>query len=62
MLECTWNDSESATALRRLLLKEQKQEKLLANNPKRNQKIRESALARLALKRIAGTANYHDTL
>ena len=33
MLECTWNDSEADTALRRLLLKEQMQQKLLAANP-----------------------------
>lgn len=61
MLECTWNDSEADTALRRLLLKEQMQQKLLATSPKRTQKLREAALVRLALKRIAGTATYHDT-
>jgi hypothetical protein len=57
-----WNDCEAETALRRLLLKEQKQQQLMANNPKMSQKIRESALARLALKRIAGTASAGDTL
>jgi hypothetical protein len=61
MLDCTWNDSEAATAVSRLLLKEQMQQKLLAANPKRIEKLRETALVRLALKRIAGTATYHDT-
>jgi ABC-type transport system involved in cytochrome bd biosynthesis fused ATPase/permease subunit len=61
MLDCTWNDSEAATAVSRLLLKEQMQEKLLAANPKRIEKLRETALVRLALKRIAGTATYYDT-
>ncbi len=61
MLECTWNDSEADTALRRLLLKDQMRQKLLAANPKKTQKLRETALVRLALKRIAGTATYHDT-
>jgi hypothetical protein len=62
MLACTWNDSEAATAVSRLLLKEQMQQKLLAaNNPKRTEKLRETALVRLALKRIAGTATYYDT-
>jgi hypothetical protein len=61
MLDCTWNDSEAETALRRLLLKEQKQQKLLASNPKISQKLRESALARLALKRIVGVASTSST-
>jgi len=62
MLECTWNDSEAETALRRLLLNEQKHQKLLASNPKMSRKLRESALARLALKRIAGTTSTSSTL
>ena len=57
MLECTWNDTEADTAMRRLLLKEQTEERRLANNPETSQKLRESALTRLALKRIAGTAS-----
>lgn len=61
MLECTWNDTEADTALRRLLLKEQMQQKLRAPDPKKIEKLRETALVRLALRRIAGTATYHDT-
>lgn len=62
MLECTWNDSEADTAMRRLLLKEKKQEKLLAQNPQRTREIRQSILARLAIERISGTTNYSDSV
>lgn len=55
MLECTWNDTEAEIALRRLLLKEQENQKHLANDPQLRQKIRESALFRLASERIQAT-------
>jgi hypothetical protein len=62
MLECTWNDSEAETALRRLQIHEQKQQKPTANNPKITRKPPQSALARLALKRIAGAESTSNTL
>ena len=62
MLECTWNDKEAEIALRRLLLKEQMQEKLLANDPEVKKKRREAAVSRLAIKRIAPATASSDTL
>jgi len=53
MLECTWNDTEAEFALRRLLLKEQKKEKQLADDPQLRHQLRESALSRLAPQRAA---------
>ncbi|HTA44812.1 MAG TPA: hypothetical protein VK789_20330 [Bryobacteraceae bacterium] len=48
MLECTWNDAEAELALRRMLLKEKKEQELLANDPKRRQQIRESVVSHAA--------------
>jgi hypothetical protein len=58
MLDCTWNDMEAQTALRRMLLKEQTQQKIAVGNPKLARKERESELTRLSLKRIAGTGGH----
>jgi hypothetical protein len=58
MLDCTWNDLEAQTALHRMLLKEQKQQKVAVGNPKLVRKKRESELTRLSLKRIAGTGGH----
>lgn len=55
MLECTWNDTEAEYALRRLLLKEQKKQKHLADDPQLRHKLRESALSRLAPKRAGSS-------
>jgi hypothetical protein len=62
MLGCTWNDSEAEIALRQLQMKEQSQQKSRVDNPKRIKKLRESALARLALKRIVSTARTSETI
>ena len=62
MLECTWNDVEAAIALRRLMLKEQQKTESLANDAQLRTKIREAALARLALERIAAESRPADTL
>lgn len=48
--------------MRRLLLKEKKQEKLLAQNPQRTREIRQSILARLAIERVSRTTNYSDSV
>lgn len=61
MLECTWNDKEAETAMRRLMLKEQKEQQLLASDPKLRKKVRDSALSRLTLKRVAGAAGAGNT-
>jgi hypothetical protein len=53
MLDCTWNDLEAQTALRRMRLKEQK-EKLAVTNSKRKAPQRESSPTRQSLKRVAG--------
>jgi hypothetical protein len=53
MLDCTWNDLEAQTALRRMRLKEQKQ-KLLTNHPKRKEPQRQSLQTRPTLRRTAG--------
>jgi hypothetical protein len=62
MLECTWNDSEAETALLRMRLNEQKQQKIAVNKPKVARKPPQSAVARLALKRIVGAAGASNTL
>jgi hypothetical protein len=62
MLECTWNDAEAELALRRMLLKEKKQEPL-ANDPQRRQKIRESVVSQAAaVVSVANHAGDRDTL
>lgn len=48
MLECTWNDAEAELALRRMMLKEKKEQELLANDPKRRQQIREAVITHAA--------------
>jgi hypothetical protein len=56
MLDCTWNDLEAQTALRRMSLKEQKQQKAVAADPKSKRKQSDSAPARFELKRATGAA------
>jgi hypothetical protein len=53
MLDCTWNDLEAQTALRRMRLKEQEQ-KPAADNAKRKAPQRESSPTRPSLKSVAG--------
>lgn len=63
MLECTWNDAEAELALRRMLLKEKKEQELLANDPQRRQKIRESVVAHpVAIGSITEEIRGRDTL
>ena len=63
MLECTWNDAEAELALRRMLLKEKKEQELLANDPKRRQQIRESVVSHAAaMGSIADHERNSDTL
>ena len=62
MLECTWNDAEAELALRRMLLKEKKEEPL-ANDPQRRQQIREAVVTNAAaVESIADRAGERDTL
>jgi hypothetical protein len=61
MLDCTWNDLEAQTALRRMRLEEQKQ-KPVANNQKRKSPQRESLQARPTLKRAAGANVFSGSL
>lgn len=63
MLECTWNDAEAELALRRMLLKEKNEQKLLANDPKRRQQIRESVISHAAaMGSLTNHARDRDTL
>jgi hypothetical protein len=57
MLDCTWSDLEAQTALRRMKLKEQKQQ-LAANHPKRKAPQREASPTRPILKRAAGAGGF----
>lgn len=61
MLDCTWNDLEAQTALRRMRLEEQKQ-KLVANKTKRKSPQRESLETRPTLKRAVGAGDYSSSL
>jgi len=61
MLDCTWNDLEAQTAMRRMRLEEQKQ-KLVTNHPKRKAPQRESSPARQSLKRVAGVNVFSGSL
>jgi hypothetical protein len=61
MLDCTWNDLEAQTALRRMKLKEQKQQ-LAVNHPKRKAPQRESIKTRPTLKRAAGAGGFSGSL
>jgi hypothetical protein len=61
MLDCTWNDLEAQTALRRMRLEEQKQ-KLVANKTKRKSPQREPLQTRTSLKRAAGAGGYSGSL
>jgi hypothetical protein len=61
MLDCTWNDLEAQTALRRMRLEEQKQ-KPMANHPKRKAPQRESSQTRQTLKRVAGENVFSGSL
>jgi len=61
MLDCTWNDLEAQTALRRMRLKEQMQ-KTVGNHPKRKAPQRESLQPRPALKRVAGANVFSGSL
>lgn len=58
MLECTWSDTEAEVALRRMLIKEQKQQ-LLAKDAKREEETR-IGFPRTPDKRTAANAGYHD--
>lgn len=57
MLECTWNDAEAELALRRMMLKEKKEQELLANDPKRRQQIRDAVVSHAA---AVGGSMEHD--
>jgi hypothetical protein len=57
MLDCTWNDLEAQTALRRMRLEEQKQ-KTVTNHPKRKEPQRESSPTRQILKRVAAANSF----
>jgi hypothetical protein len=61
MLDCTWNDLEAQTALRRMRLKEQKQ-KLVANTTKRKAPQRESLQTRPSMKRVVGASVFSGSL
>jgi hypothetical protein len=61
MLDCTWNDLEAQTALRRMRLNEQKQ-KQVANTPKRKAPQRESSQTRPSMKRVAGANVFSGSL
>ena len=62
MLECTWNDAEAELALRRMMLKEKKEQELLANDPKRRQQIREAVITHAAgVGSMIGHARDRDT-
>lgn len=62
MLECTWNDAEAELALRRMLLREKKEKELLANDPERRKKIRESVISHLPFASIGENISERDTL
>lgn len=62
MLECTWNDVEAEIALRRMTLKEQQKTETIAHDAQLRKKIREAALARMVLERIAAQSRSADTL
>jgi hypothetical protein len=55
MLDCIWNDLEAQTALRRMLLKEKDQPKVLPHQLKQTGPQSDSAPDPLSLKRIVAS-------